>query len=73
MNILINKEVMNSFESNKGGYTRALTNGLSIPYPLKQGWKKTLIKEQREISLVQFNKLQYLSNIYAKEAKRLGL
>lgn len=68
--IRLNRETMESLRSEKGGYTKALTDALGVPYPLEKGWKTGIEFSGRTVTQEEYDKLLILKDIKCEKKKR---
>jgi len=68
--IFIDYELLESLRTDKGGFTKALTDELGVDYPYKKGWKSKLINEDRAVGNKYLMRLIQLSKTLSEDSLR---
>ena len=66
----LNRQRMEQLRSTKGGYTKALTEALGVPWPLVKGWKTQIESSNRSIIEEEFSKLLKIKDVMCPKKSR---
>lgn len=68
--IRLDHRTMETLQSEAGGYTKALTSALGVPWPLPKGWRAEIERSGTTVTLEEYDKLLILKDIKCKKKKR---